>query len=1331
MKKKVTRKTRRMIASLLAAVMCVSLCTGFTANAQEAGGTSQQTESKEQSGQTGQSKEAELTGNDVPEGDAKKGTGTQEAAGVAAGTDSGKAGEADTVKDTAAGKNDAGVSETSGGQQNTQEEHEGNTEIQQMPKEAGEIEAAQEIAPLSVSGLSNPRIEKDSSMTAGQKVTWDCVWFGSYPQAEVVPSANDYTAIDKSMLKSGDIIQNSSLYSKLQSATGWNSNNDITVDGNKYRRMKKSDATYTGSTYNWSDSGTYHYFKYEPIKWRVLKVNGNQAFLLSDIALDDQKYNTEYESVTWETSTIRSWLNGYGASSNKQGKDYSNKNFIGSAFSSNEKSAIVNSSVVNDDNIYYGTEGGNNTTDKIFLLSESEVYGDSASLHGFVSSYSTDDEARRCKSSTYAKAMGTYSYSGSYNGNCWWWLRSPGDWTSGAADVDCSGCVLYNGGSVDLIDGGVRAALNLNLSSNLHTYAGTVSSDGKENEENKPADGGNTGGDTGEEEREETQSEKEFAQTHLDFINSADYKERMDTCWAEVISKGLDTTTGKIGEGMYNVLNSASEIISCKSLSVFENPYNAIIADLILSQTETQTKGYSLQYSSELSSYISMLENLCKMNSDKWEVSGGYKTSLEKLIESPSSVKESNPQFYQLCENLFSGFCDSGKLEGILNTYGKYSELTSALDKYANVVEWVAECIQYNALVSAYINTSAEFKASLTAALYYMQMDMDKDNYLSRSAYMNYFEQAVKQYNAFLTEDRIAGLLFEAYFKDGIKRVGDVFGSAIVKNVIVYFSEGIGISKAAAGWVYACLEAYKYGWKIGEAITDNGTSIDCREYARASYFLEDAFRWVVNDSAGTLKSKKNYQSAKNFDAAYSILQDLECYSLENYVRYLNAQQCSFAQGMFHGFNNEFNFAEIEITKISLIEWQNAGCHKTEKQAGQAEKISTAKICCPTDVFVYDKDSNLVLSVENNRVTRNTRGITASVVGELKILTIPEIENYKIDIRATDNGVMNYTVDTYRADNKSFIQSVNYLDIDVKKDEVYSGTGKSSELKKDGKNIKPTNSTTDIQAKTPVSDIRIKDAVSEMKAGDTLFLEAEVMPKDAYCPVLSWSSSDEKIATVDETGKVTAVGKGTVRIQCMAIDGSQVSAVKEINVSANELQGNTGGRVSKLTISGISKKIAAGKKVKLAVDITPSNAANKAVTWTSSNKKIATVNSAGVVTMKKKSGGKSVTITATAQDGSGVKATYKIKSMKGVVKKVAVSGKKTVKAGKTLKLKAKVTATKKANKKLKWTSSNKKYATVSSSGKVKALKAGKGKKVKITAMATDGSGKKKSVTIKIK
>ena len=172
------------------------------------------------------------------------------------------------------------------------------------------------------------------------------------------------------------------------------------------------------------------------------------------------------------------------------------------------------------------------------------------------------------------------------------------------------------------------------------------------------------------------------------------------------------------------------------------------------------------------------------------------------------------------------------------------------------------------------------------------------------------------------------------------------------------------------------------------------------------------------------------------------------------------------------------------------------------------------------------------------------------------------------------------------------------------------------------------------------------------------------------------------------------------------------------------------KVAKITVTAPSNKLSAGKKVKLTANIS-NNASNKNIKWTTSNKKYATVDKNGVVKFNKKAAGKTVTITAYATDGSGKKATFKIKIMKGTVKKIKITGKKMVKAGKTLSLKAKVTASKGANKKLKWTSSNTKYATVSGSGKVKALKVGKKKSVKITAMATDGSGKKATVTIKIK
>ena len=169
-------------------------------------------------------------------------------------------------------------------------------------------------------------------------------------------------------------------------------------------------------------------------------------------------------------------------------------------------------------------------------------------------------------------------------------------------------------------------------------------------------------------------------------------------------------------------------------------------------------------------------------------------------------------------------------------------------------------------------------------------------------------------------------------------------------------------------------------------------------------------------------------------------------------------------------------------------------------------------------------------------------------------------------------------------------------------------------------------------------------------------------------------------------------------------------------------------VSKISFPAKSYQIAAGKKLELGklVTVKPSNATNKALTWTTSKKNYATVNSKGTVSLKKAGAGKTVTITALAKDKSGKQATVKIKIMKQAVKKITLKAKsKTLKAGKKLTVKATVSP-KGSSSKLDWTSSNKKYATVNSKGVVTAKKAGKGKKVKITATATDSSKKKATI-----
>ncbi len=164
------------------------------------------------------------------------------------------------------------------------------------------------------------------------------------------------------------------------------------------------------------------------------------------------------------------------------------------------------------------------------------------------------------------------------------------------------------------------------------------------------------------------------------------------------------------------------------------------------------------------------------------------------------------------------------------------------------------------------------------------------------------------------------------------------------------------------------------------------------------------------------------------------------------------------------------------------------------------------------------------------------------------------------------------------------------------------------------------------------------------------------------------------------------------------------------------------KVTKVALSG-TNKVAVGKSIQLKATITPTNATNQSVTWKSSDKKIATVTSAGIVKGVKKG---TVTITATAQDGSKKKGTFKVTVFKATstnkvsVTKIVVSGKNNVVVGKTIKLEVAVTPTNASNKTVTWSSNNKKIATVDKSGTVKGVKKGT---VTITATAQDGSKKK--------
>lgn len=180
----------------------------------------------------------------------------------------------------------------------------------------------------------------------------------------------------------------------------------------------------------------------EPIAWRVLAVENGKAFLLAEKILDAKPYNVEFEEVTWETCTLRSWLN---------------NEFYTDAFNAGEKAKIHTTRVVNEDNLESGTDGGNDTDDKVFLLSYSEVMNPA---YGFSPDWSNEDPARQAQWTDFSMDEDS-----SIPENGYWWLRTPSTFQHHACSVNNDGYVnyIYYTSYVSYTHIGVRPALWVNL----------------------------------------------------------------------------------------------------------------------------------------------------------------------------------------------------------------------------------------------------------------------------------------------------------------------------------------------------------------------------------------------------------------------------------------------------------------------------------------------------------------------------------------------------------------------------------------------------------------------------------------------------------------------------------------------------------------------------------------------------------------------------------------------------------------------------------------------------------------------------------------------------
>ncbi len=299
----------------------------------------------------------------------------------------------------------------------------------------------------------------------------DYIYFGMYPQTEVLDSELKLKLSScigqlPTASNSYDWIDYGYYYNEVQNAYMWYQ--DINYENNEYRAVyfthnKPSNPHAISSNSYQTNYGynieTVYYFKFEPIKWKILSLSNDKAFLVSDLILDCQMFYPSSSIFSFAHNGGNGYANNYELSDIRK---WLNTEFYNISFNSNDKSHILTTEVINDA-LSTGKEGNKyaceNTMDKVFLLSSSDVINQ-------------DYTTRMKKKTDYSKVQGVMQHSDYYNKDCSsWLLRSPN-----YVEAYYINYVNYNGYSTvdeyqhtitDYLDYGVVPAINITFGDNL------------------------------------------------------------------------------------------------------------------------------------------------------------------------------------------------------------------------------------------------------------------------------------------------------------------------------------------------------------------------------------------------------------------------------------------------------------------------------------------------------------------------------------------------------------------------------------------------------------------------------------------------------------------------------------------------------------------------------------------------------------------------------------------------------------------------------------------------------------------------------------------------
>ncbi|MGN1418969.1 MAG: Ig domain-containing protein, partial [Acutalibacteraceae bacterium] len=325
---------------------------------------------------------------------------------------------------------------------------------------------------------------------------------------------------------------------------------------------------------------------------------------------------------------------------------------------------------------------------------------------------------------------------------------------------------------------------------------------------------------------------------------------------------------------------------------------------------------------------------------------------------------------------------------------------------------------------------------------------------------------------------------------------------------------------------------YSLGTLIAKVAANTGDISSDLSRLQANSYLAEGFYNELLESAEALKSNPTYENASYFCQAFTSYKSIQVTSWEILVKYATDKNDALAVKIFH---KDKYVDDISSMQTSCNYAKSVFCHGYNHQVAQ----KTVVVECPVNVTILNSYGDTVAYLTDDGATVSDENISAVVIDQKKIITMPCTDEYQIVIDAYDSGTMTYTVLEYNelAEN---IKSIVFEDIGLMEADRFTGSINAECLTAEINYALTKNDVETIEADYSqlheVTGLEFEDGEVQIVFGTQCRLNPVIYPSDVENTSCIWTSSDENVLKVDSEGNITTLSLGTAQVKAVTCDG---------------------------------------------------------------------------------------------------------------------------------------------------------------------------------------------------